>query len=673
MSALGLVVRWLHLASCLVLAGGFLMLLLAGRSDRPTARAWAAAVLRWSRWLAGLVLVSGIASLAGQAAVATGRPGAALDPVVWVDVLARTQFGTVWLVRHGLLLLLAALVVLRQREDSAADWAAFRAESALLGAASLGALAWAGHAASVESWGLAAVLADAVHLLAAAAWLGSLPALAALLRATSREAGSDARPYAVLAVYRFSAMALPAMLVLLGTGAASTWAQVEDVPSLIGTPYGAMILLKVALATGIVVVAARSRRRLLPALSGDGPTVGRPAMAGLARAVRVELALGLLIVAVVSALSVTPPGRHESPRWPLSWRLDYASTIELPGVRTRLLIGSQVATAGLLAAVVGVLARRRRGPLLGGGIAAVAVGLWVALPPLAVDAYPTTYRRTPVPYTALSIARGLELYRADCAVCHGPSGTGDGPGGAGLPRRPADLTAPHTSQHTAGDIFWWLTHGIPRSGMPGFGDAMSVEDRWDIVNFLRALSAADQARLLGEVIERDQPWLAAPDFSFSVGPTASRMLKDFRGRPVVLVLFTLPESRPRLAEIAQAYDMLRGLGAEVIAVPMDGAGEIIARLGARPPILFPVATEGAADIAQAYILFRRAPTPEGILPEPPVPPHMEFLIDRQGYIRARTIAAGAGARWPDTARLAHEIQQLNRETPSAPPPDEHVH
>src|SRR5262245_59724999 len=171
------------------------MLLLAGRSDRPTARAWADSVLRWSRWLTGLVLVSGVGALAWQAALVTGRPGAALDAAVWVDVLARTRFGTVWLVRHGLSVLLTALVLLRQREASAADWAAFGAQGAVLGAAAVSALAWSGHAASVEAWGVASVLVDVVHLLAAAVWLGALPALAALLRAGAGERGADARPY----------------------------------------------------------------------------------------------------------------------------------------------------------------------------------------------------------------------------------------------------------------------------------------------------------------------------------------------------------------------------------------------------------------------------------------------------------------------------------------------
>lgn len=79
---------------------------------------------------------------------------------------------------------------------------------------------------------------------------------------------------------------------------------------------------------------------------------------------------------------------------------------------------------------------------------------------LAVDAYPTTYVRPAVPYHALSVANGARLYQQHCAAGHGIAGYGDGP--AVLPTPPADLTAQHTADHTAGDLFWWLTYGGQR-------------------------------------------------------------------------------------------------------------------------------------------------------------------------------------------------------------------
>lgn len=667
MTAFGLAARWTHLVCGLGLVGIFSAALLAGRSDRPTAQAWASRILSLARWLTAAALLSGIATLAYQVVVVSGRAEALREPAIWLRLLMHSRFGTIWLLRHGALVLLAALVLLREREESAVDWAAWRLEAGALAAGAAAAIAWAGHAAAVEPLGLIAALADALHVVAAGLWLGALFPLALLLRAGARESGADARPYAVLAVRRFSAFSLVAMLLIVATGLWNAWVEVGSVPALVGTRYGRLLLVKVALLGPILALALASRRRLLPALSGDGATVGRPAMARLARFIGWELGLALLILGVTAALSLTVPGAHDAAWWPFPYRLSSQAVAGLPGTTARLLIGSQLAFLGLLAALIAWLLERRRGLLVGLGALALASGLWIALPPLAVDAYPTTYRRSPVPYLAASIARGMALYAAHCSVCHGRTAKGDGPGGAGLPKPPADLTAPHTDQHTAGDLFWWITHGIPASGMPAFGETLSDDECWDLINFLRALAAGEQAPALTPLVERDRPRVVAPDFSYAVGPTPPRSLKEFRGRWMALVvLFSLPESRRRLDQLAAAYREIEFSGTEVVAVPTDADPGIIGRLGATPPVLFPVVTDGAAEITSTYALFSRAPGS-------PAPPHAEFLIDRQGYIRARWIPGAGDKGWDDLGTLRAAIRRLDKERPAVPAPDEHVH
>ncbi|HEU5188205.1 MAG TPA: CopD family protein [Methylomirabilota bacterium] len=673
MSGAAAVLRWVHLLAALVLVGVFALSVLAGRPRHPTARAWERRMLDLAR-VAGLVaLVTAVGLLALNAAYVAGRPGAALDPVAWGRVLGATQYGAVWLLRTGVLLLLTALLWAREREDSTADWAALRGESWLLAAAGAGALAWAGHAAAVEADGGAALGADLLHLVAAGAWLGALGPLHLLLRAASSPGGADARPYAVLAARRFSKIALLAMLVLVATGLWNAWEQLGDIPSLLGTRYGWLLLLKITLLVPILALAAVNRSRLVPALPGDAETVGRPAMARLARFVAAEWMLALAILVVVAVLGATPPGKHDAPWWPLSFRLSWDAAAALPGVRTRVLIGGQIAVVGVLGLIVAVLLARARALAALAGVALVTIGLWVALPPLSVDAYPTTYRRTTVPYQVSSIAHGEALYRSHCVLCHGPAGWGDGPAGAGLPKKPADLTAPHTAQHTAGDMYWWLTHGIPAAGMPAFGAVLGEDDRWDLINYIRGLASGEQGRMLSATIEPNRPRIGAPDAAFAVGPAPSRTLKDFRGvKTLLLVLYSLPGSAPRMATLARAYETLQALGTEVIAVPLQRGEAPIARLGGNPPVYYPVVTEGAEEIAQAYGLFRRNLSPEGMKPDPSMPAHMEFLIDRAGYLRARWIAGEPGASWAEIPTLMAEIQALNRETP-APPPAEHVH
>ncbi|HEV8437098.1 MAG TPA: CopD family protein [Methylomirabilota bacterium] len=663
MTPLGLAARWAHLVCGVGLVGIFTALLLAGISERPTAQAWTGRVLSLTRWLTGGLLLSGLALLAYQVMVAAGRPDAIVDASLWLRLLGQSRFGTVWLIRHGLLILLAALLLLREGERSRADALAWRLQGWALSAAALAAMAWAGHAAAVEAVGVPAVLGDALHLIAAGAWLGALPPLALLLSATSRETGADARPFAVLAVRRFSAMAAITIGLIIASGLCNAWVEIGSVPALIGTRYGWLLLVKMALVVPIVALGLINRRRLIPALSGDGATVGRPAMARLASLVVWELALGVVILGLTAGLSLTPPARHESPWWPFGFRLSYDATAGLPGTRPRLFIGSQLAILGLIAAAVGWLVKSRRGLLVGGGSVAVLVGLWIALPPLSVDAYPTTYRRSSLTYQSASVARGIALYATHCAVCHGRGGKGDGPGGAGLRRLPADLTAPHAAQHTAGDLYWWISHGIPASGMPAFAQTLSDDERWDLINFLRALSAGEQARALTPVVEPGRPRLVAPDFTYSVGPVPPRSLREFRGRSMVLlVLFQLPESRRRLDQLAGAYREIEYSGTEIVAVPLDADPGIITRLGARPPILYPVATEGAAEIARTYALFAQT-----------APRHAEFLIDRQGYLRARWMPGVGGRGWDDLRMLRADIDILAKEAPSSPPADEHVH
>src|SRR5207302_1012849 len=215
-------------------------------------------------------------------------------------------------------------------------------------------------------------------------------------------------------------------------------------------------------------------------------------------------------------------------------RLSFAALEGRADEATRALIGSQIAVVGLVALITGLAVRAWRLPLAALALIALGAGAGLALPPLTIDAYPTTYLRPSVPYQAGAITAGAALYQASCAGCHGARGAGDGPDGRALPRPPADLRAPHTAQHTAGDLFWWISHGIPGSGMPGFGPRLTEDQRWELINFLRALSAGFGARGMGPTIERDRRWLVAPDFTFSVGPTPPHALKDYRGRHVLV-------------------------------------------------------------------------------------------------------------------------------------------
>src|SRR5262245_60277949 len=325
MLALGLMARWVHLASSIFLVGGAVMIVMAGQSGRPTPRRWDRRRLAVTRALAGVALASGLVVVSVQTALFEGRPGAALDLAAIARVVVETQAGHVWLVRFGLLVVLAVFLLVRLTVDERVDWRAARGQGALLGAAALVPIAAADHAAAVEPGTARAIALDALHVLAAGVWVGGLLPLALLLRAAWTIEGADGRPYAVLAARCFSRAALACVAILAVTGALLAAVHVGSVAGLVGTRYGRLLLAKLLLLALALLLALVNRSVLLARLGGDGATIGRPAMRRLSGFVVVEAGLTLAILGAVAALGATPPAPHHAPGRPFAIRLSTAA------------------------------------------------------------------------------------------------------------------------------------------------------------------------------------------------------------------------------------------------------------------------------------------------------------------------------------------------------------
>lgn len=97
----------------------------------------------------------------------------------------------------------------------------------------------------------------------------------------------------------------------------------------------------------------------------------------------------------------------------------------------------------------------------------------------------SVHRPNPVPANANTIAVGEKLYVSNCMTCHGPSGKGDGPGGAALEKKPADLGARIKAGETDGELFWKITEG--RSPMLSW-KSLSETQRWELVNYIKTLA-----------------------------------------------------------------------------------------------------------------------------------------------------------------------------------------
>jgi len=296
------------------------------------------------------------------------------------------------------------------------------------------------------------------------------------------------------------------------------------------------------------------------------------------------------------------------------------------------------------------------------------VGAWiyagfVILVPVSMDAYRTTYTRPSVSYQAISIANGKRLYASTgCSVCHGVSGYGDGPSANQMDPKPADLTAAHANAHTAGDLFWWISYGMKQSAMPGFSEILSEEDRWDLINFLRALSDSERARNLATVIE-DEPWLVAPDFGYRTSVGEMKTLRDFRSDSIVLLVLPGPRGpKDRVRQLAASLPRLRAAGIEVVVVPDSTPYDASSYPGL-------IVNEGMREIIDTYALFARSFLDENLLSSFP---HVEYLIDKQGYVRARWLPS-EGDAWESIDDLLVQAEILRKEKMRAPAPDSHVH
>jgi putative copper export protein/mono/diheme cytochrome c family protein/peroxiredoxin len=659
MNALLFGAQWVGLTFGVLLTGAFLLLLLAGPPQTGFMRIWEARVATSARWLALAALASGAAAMAAQTALFENRLGAALDPQAILSAILDTHFGFLWLTRHSLLILLTAFLLLGADITGPRDWIAARSAAFVLAALALVLPGNSGHlAASSESlWPQAVAMA---HLLGAGVWAGGLPPLALLLYGASRNAAAM-DPCVAPTVRRFSRAAAVALLILAASGVASGWLLIGGAVGLFGTPHGWLLLAKLAVLVPALLLAIEGGA-MLPGLSSAAPANSCAAARRMALLIAIEAVLVLIVLGFAAAMTMIAPAIHDDPVWPWRARLSLDALSEIPFLQrlARAPIEFLVAGAGLTGLAILFLVRRRPLPLFGTLFLLISGGAAIALQPLALEAYPTSFAHSQAPYSAASIAEGMAMYESHCVSCHGtPTPDSTGSWGSSV-----DLLAAETTWRSPGDLFWLITHGRPERGMPEFGSRLREADRWDVINFLHALTmtafcSAGPSRI-GPEVRPDSALVPAPDIRVSVGRLTLTSLRDLRGkRMALLVLYDLPRSRARMAELAKRYGALSVQGVEVIAAAPRSSPDAIADLGQSPSVLFPVVTDGNEDVAAAYRLFA------------PGAAHAEFLIDRRGYIRAIWRSDQTGM--PDAYAVQTQVEKLNEEKPPPPLPDDHIH
>lgn len=103
--------------------------------------------------------------------------------------------------------------------------------------------------------------------------------------------------------------------------------------------------------------------------------------------------------------------------------------------------------------------------------------------------------KDPLRPTPENLAKGKEIYTANCAPCHGVSGAGDGPAAPSLNPKPADFQTPIHTKLPDGYWFWRLTKGggvspfkEAGSAMPPWEGTLSVQQRWLVILYEHTFS-----------------------------------------------------------------------------------------------------------------------------------------------------------------------------------------
>jgi putative copper resistance protein D len=272
-----------------------------------------------------------------------------------------------------------------------------------------------------------------------------------------------------------------------------------------------------------------------------------------------------------------------------------------------------------------------------------AAGSLLLAPPLE-PAYPASVYAPAEPYSAASVARGRALYDDNCVSCHGLSGRGDGPAALSLPIRPADLTEPHLFAHSAGELFFWISRGRANGTMPGFAAALAPNQRWDVINFIRARAAGVLVRKVSGEITGAGAY-PVPEFAFEADGLQDTLRRMLEQGPALLVLYGPPTPLTRLRELAAVRRRLAAAGLQILAIELGNtADEATQGDSALPGLVVRV----SGDVRATLALFQ-TPADGG---------ETELMLDKNGNVRARWTAHGSkGLPDPESliAAAAHAV------------------
>lgn len=132
----------------------------------------------------------------------------------------------------------------------------------------------------------------------------------------------------------------------------------------------------------------------------------------------------------------------------------------------------------------------------------------------------------PIEASPTNLAAGAQIYRVQCAACHGLYGRPSTFGGHMYPRAP-QLWAPHrngvvgVSDDPPGETYWKIDNGIRLTGMPAFGKILNPTQMWQVTLLLKGAGTPMPADVT-QLIQQPLDFGVAASAAGGVQPSPSR-------------------------------------------------------------------------------------------------------------------------------------------------------
>ena len=302
-------IRWPIYIGMMLLTGGLGFRLFVLDSDSARSETLDSQLI-WIFAGSALLTISGLfAALVLQTQMVTGS----FEASQAMSVLRETSFGSPWLLQiFGATVAFVLLILASARTPiprKVALWATFGLSLAAMLGPSL-----SGHARAAWDEYSLAIISDWLHLVAGSMWIGGLGVLAfAIAKALGEADRQVARASVSAIIKRFTNIAIPATVLLAITGLYNTWIHVESPSALVGTTYGLVLLVKVAISGVMIVLGGINAFVLRPRIVAEFDTRADVGERRLFNSVRFEMLLAMIVLLLAAILAFLPPAREHKP------------------------------------------------------------------------------------------------------------------------------------------------------------------------------------------------------------------------------------------------------------------------------------------------------------------------------------------------------------------------